>query len=216
MSYSKKINPILKLCPVCGKRLTYGTMQSGIKTSCKCGFEEASGSLYILQYLGDVMTEYTQLKGITHLHGVGNDKYTVAKGFALGGYGYLPTLQQRNISMTFGSTSQSSLFQGSEVFGVVASEKGVIGERLCVNPHGHSPAELKHLLVNQIISLTYVVDETMNLSQQSSEKRSGNTLYMQDVNSIKELIAKNAASNAQQSPSPSNHSDIESDSMEMR
>ncbi|MBD3587592.1 hypothetical protein HHX48_17780 [Salinimonas sp. HHU 13199] len=204
MSYSKKINPILKLCPFCGRRLTFGSLDDGINTSCKCGFEEAPGSLYILQHLSDVVSEYTQLKGITTLQGVGQDKYSVSKGFALGCYGYLSILQKRNEAMVFGASAQSALFQGSDLFSVVESAKGVLGERLCMNMHDYEPDVIKHLFINQLISLTYVIDETMNISKQSSLERSPDTIYIEDVKSLEiHLPAKATVKSAHKENAPS-------------
>ncbi len=173
-----------------------------IKTSCRCGFEEAPGSLHILQRLNDVVSEYARLKGLTTVSGIGNDKYAIQKGNALSAYGYLSTLQKRNISMVFGNTVQTDLLKGAELFSVLPTNQGIVGERLVVNDHNHSSGMLKHLLVQQIVSLTYVIDETMSHSAAAAEKRASDTLHIRDIDGIEYHISPNASTAQEQQEAP--------------
>ena len=106
--------------------------------------------------------------------------------------------------MVFGASAQSALFQGSDLFSVVESAKGVLGERLCMNMHDYEPDVIKHLFINQLISLTYVIDETMNISKQSSLERSPDTIYIEDVKSLEiHLPAKATVKSAHKESAPS-------------
>lgn len=201
MTKSIAVKNILKCCPICGSLLTFNTLASGIPTSCKCGFKEAPGSLYVMQYIANVVSEYMSLKGVSHLQGAKGDHYSLKKGYALSAIGYLPTLQRRNVSTVFGSASQAQVLSGSKLFGTINSSRAVTGERITLPLNSLSLDVIKHQIINQIIGLTNVVDETLERSKSLFERKNTTTFFMEDLHDIELHIKKGLPrSSLQESP----------------
>lgn len=167
--------------------MQYATVESGLPTKCRCGFQESAGSLYVLEQLSSVLAEYASLKGLQIVKGIHNDLFTINKGVAFSGNGFLSILLRRSQTFMVGSIPTSKFLSGNNMFALEASKKGLVNERVVFKSPSENPAELKHAIAQQIIMLTFVIDETMGISQSLGNRDSG-TLYIEDVVGVREAI----------------------------